>query len=98
MTQPILLDVPVRFWKCPSCPTVDRTQRVDVHTQYHNCPALGGAAIPLVEVHDIDDDPRARQILVPSQVGPGNAAVRTERMDGSNDCTVFPQPARAILS
>jgi hypothetical protein len=82
----LILEAPVRFWKCPSCGITDRTQKAEVHTQFHNCPALGGVSIPLVEVHDIDDDPRARQIAV-------QGAIRTERMDGSNDLTVFPRPA-----
>lgn len=94
----MLLDAPVRFWRCPSCPTVDRTQRADVHTQFHDCPALAGLNIPLVEVRDPDDDPRARQRSVQSEVGPGTAAVLTERMDGSNDCTVFPRPAELTIT
>jgi hypothetical protein len=86
----ILLDAPVRFWKCPSCGIADRTQQAEVHTQFHDCPAFGGASLPLVEVHDPDDRPRARQIAV-------DGAVRTERLDGSNDCTVFPAPAVATV-
>jgi hypothetical protein len=93
-----LLEAPIRFWKCPSCRLTDRTQRADVHTQFHPCPALGNVAIPLVEVQDPDAKVRARQIVVPSAVGPGNAAVRTERLDGSNDTTVFPRPAVAITT
>lgn len=89
----VILEGPVRFWKCPSCQATDRTQRSDAHTQFHNCPAIGGAAIPLVEVHDVDDKPRGRQLVVPSEYGPGTASVRTERIDGSNDVTVFPLPA-----
>ena len=50
-----VLEAPIRYWKCPSCLTVDRTQRADVHTQFHDCPALGNAAIPLVEVSDPDE-------------------------------------------
>ena len=87
----VLLDAPVRWWKCPSCRKEDRTQKAEVHTQFHDCPALGGLNIPLVEVHDLDDKVKARQLAT-------EGAVRTERMDGSNDCTVFPNPAVAITS
>ena len=93
-----LLEPPIRVWKCPSCGVTDRTQRADVHTQFHNCPAIGGACIPLVEVHDVDDKPNGRQLIVPSEVGPGMASVRTERGDGSNDTTVFAQPAVATTT
>ncbi len=93
MTNPIVLDTPIRFWKCPSCGTTDRTQRAEAHTQFHPCPSLGSVVIPLVEVHDIDDRPAARQVVVQSEFGYESAAIRTERIDGSNDLTVFPQPA-----
>lgn len=94
----MLLDAPVRFWRCPSCSTVDKTQRADVHTQFHDCPALGGLNVPLVEVQDSDDRPKARQLEVQSEYGYETASVLTERMDGSNDCTVFPQPAQITVS
>lgn len=90
-----LLEAPIRFWKCPSCDKVDRTQRSDVHTQFHDCPALGGVSIPLVEVQDLDDKVKARQVSVQSEYGYETASIRTERIDGSNDVTVFPRPAVA---
>lgn len=91
----VFLDAPVRYWKCPSCGVTDRTQRSDVHTQFHPCPAMGRVTIPLVEVRDVDDRPAGRQVAVQSEFGYQTAAIRTERMDGSNDVTVFPQPAIA---
>lgn len=93
-----LLDAPIRYWKCPSCLLTDRTQRSDVHTQFHNCPAINGACIPLVEVHDLDDKPDGRQVIVPNETGAGLASIRTERGDGSNDITVFARPAVAITT
>ena len=93
----VLLEAPVRYWKCPSCGCSAQTQRAEVHTEFHNCPAIGGVGLPLVEVHDVDDKPKGRQIIVPSEYGPGNAAVRTERLDGSNDVTVFPPTAVARM-
>jgi hypothetical protein len=91
-----LLDAPIRFWRCPSCGIVDRTQQSGIHTQFHDCPAMGGLNIPLIEVSDPDEAPRARQVAVPSEHG--TASIITERMDGSNDVTVFPQPARGTFS
>ena len=96
--RPVVLEAPVRFWKCPSCQTVDRTQKAEVHTQFHTCPAMGDISIPLVEVSDPDDKPRARQVAMQSEYGYDTASIVTERMDGSNDCTVFPAPARGVLS
>ena len=93
-----LLDIPVRWWRCPSCGVTDRTQRADVHTQFHPCPAMGNVSIPLVEVASPDDVPKARQVAVQSEYGYETAAVNTERLDGSNDCTVFPLPAVATIS
>jgi len=98
-----ILEAPVRFWKCPACSKQDVTQRSDVHTQFHECPALGGVTVPLVEVRDLDDKVQARQVTVFAEDYVGNAldnkvAVRTERLDGSNDVTVFPQPAVATGS
>lgn len=96
--QPPILQAPVRWWRCPSCQATDRTQRSDVHTQFHNCPALGNVAIPLVEVSDPDDKPDGRQVIVQSGNGANAASVRTERGDGSNDVTVFAQPAVATFN
>jgi hypothetical protein len=89
----VLLGTPVRWWKCPSCDVVDRTERNDVHTQFHPCRALNGANIPLIEVGSPDDKPNGRQVVVAREdyVGANSpvASIRTERGDGSNDCTVF---------
>lgn len=89
------LDVPTRYWRCPSCPAVAVTKRADAHTEFHDCLALGGLNVPLVEVNDLDDQPRARQLKVQSESGYEVASIRTERMDGSNDVTVFPRAAAA---
>jgi hypothetical protein len=84
-----MLNAPVRWWKCPSCGAMDRTQQIEHHTQFHDCPALGGVAVPLIEVGDLDARPDGRQVIVMREDGPGVASVRTEHGDGSNDCTVF---------
>jgi hypothetical protein len=91
----VVLEPPVRWWKCPSCPAVGRTQRHEFHVEFHECPALGKASIPLVEVASPDDEPKARHIAVEREDYAGDnftprvSAVRTERLDGSNDVTVF---------
>ena len=93
-----VLEAPVRWWKCPSCGAEDRTQRPDVHTQFHGCPALGGVTIPLVEVRHLEDKVKARQLVVQSEYDHGISSIRTERIDGSNDTTVFPRPAQITAS
>lgn len=93
--EALILDAPVRYWKCPSCRLTDRTQRPDVHTQFHECPALAGASIPLAEVSDPDDKPDAHHVVVQRNDGPEVASILTERGDGSNDCTVFAPAATA---
>lgn len=95
----IIFDAPVRWWHCPTCDTRDRTQQPGVHTQFHHCPALGGVALPMIEVRSCDANADGRQVVVEREdyIGRSNAspvsAVNTERGDGSNDCTVFPTVA-----
>lgn len=90
-----------RWWHCPSCALVDRTERADVHTQMHACPALGGIVIPLCRVSGPDANPDARHVLVLREDYVGRsgaspvAAIRTERADGSNDCTVLAPAAQS---
>lgn len=100
----LLLEPTVRWWKCPSCGTADQTQRSDAHTQFHNCPALGGMGVPFVEVTSPDADPNGRHVIVEREDYVGDsgadriASVRTERGDGSNDCTVFAPVAHARVT
>ena len=99
-----LLEPPVRNWKCPSCGLEDRTQRPDVHTQMHACPALSDLNIPLVEVKNFDDKVKARHVLVAREDYLGDdefagpiSGVSTDHMDGSNDATVFAPCAKMEL-
>ncbi len=98
----LLLNPVVRWWRCPSCNVTDRTERSDAHTQFHSCIALGGVTIPLVEVADPDARPDGRQLVVEREDYAGHAspiaAIRTERGDGSNDCTVFVPTATSSAS
>lgn len=97
-----ILVPPIHYWSCPSCGLQDRTQRSDVHTQMHNCPAIGNIAIPLVEVARPDAKVDARHVLVNRDDYAGDAnpltAIRTERGDGSNDVTVMAEVAQIKLT
>jgi hypothetical protein len=58
------LQPPPRWWKCPSCETVDRTFDPDPGSvQFHHCPAFSGAAIPLVEVKDFDSKLDVKRVV-----------------------------------
>jgi hypothetical protein len=98
------LDLPVRWWHCPSCGLRDRTQQAGVHTQFHACPAIGGVNLPMCEATgpDVAADARHTLVMRDDYIGNSNiglvapvAAVRTERGDGSNDVTVFAPTATA---
>jgi hypothetical protein len=97
-----LLQPPVKYWACPSCGLRDKTQQAGVYTQFHECPALGRVAVPLVEVRHPDDAPDGKHVVVmrDDYVGDSGAdpvaAIRTEHGDGSNDCTVYAPTARVI--
>lgn len=95
------LTPPTRMWHCPACDLRDETRKPGVHTQFHNCPANAGLGIPLIEVPSHDTRADGRQLTVQSEDYVGHAnplvAIRTERGDGSNDCTVFPIPAKMTL-
>lgn len=94
MTVPII-EAPIRHWHCPSCGVRDQTQRVEVYTQFHDCPAFAGAGIPLIEVAGPSEEARGRHVPVMGEhatAGLVMASIRTEREDGTNDCTIFPAP------
>lgn len=69
--KPTMIDAPVRHWACPACPVTDRTQRPDVHQQYHNCAGTGNLSLPLVEIHEPGAPADATHIpkLVPDKDG-----------------------------
>lgn len=102
MGREVLLEPPVRYWRCPSCTTLDRTQQFGAHTRMHDCPGHGGLNIPMCEVADPRDDPspsKVRHVVhgredfvggkAQEEYTPLVASVVTERADGSNDVTVF---------
>lgn len=96
MSDVPILDAPVRHWACPACDTTDRTQRPDVHQQYHECPGTGRLNIPLVEVHEHGARPDARHV---PQLGANGALTSIGTEHGPNslypgrvDRTVFLGP------
>ena len=107
MTE-LLLDAPIRWWRCPSCDVTSRTQRNDVHVQYHDCAAMNGLTMPLIETRDWDDKPDGVQRAVEREDYVGDEilnplagttmAVRTERADGSWDQTVYAATANVKIS
>lgn len=104
MTLPII-DAPVRWWRCPSCDVTSRTQRNDVHIQYHSCGAFNGLTMPLIETRDHDDKPDGIQRAVSREDYVGDEilnplagttmSIVTEHGDGSSDCTIY-APTAAI--
>lgn len=96
MSHEHILEPPVRYWACPSCDTVDRTQKPEAHLQFHACPGFSGANLPLVEVRHPDDKPDAKHFVSERQdfIGdetytPRIASIRTVHADGTEDLTVF---------
>ena len=98
----IILEPITKYWACPDCDVVDRTQRSEVESRMHNCGAYGFMTVPLVQVNRADDKPDARHTLleredyVGNEVGVGRyMSIRTERADGSYDQAVY-APVAAI--
>lgn len=96
------LNPPEHRWQCPSCLGLHVTREARPHTPMHPCPALGGLTAPFVEVHGTElAHGAARHVVVEREdyIGGSNAgrtmALRTERADGSNDCTVYAPTATA---
>lgn len=83
-------------WVCPNgCPTMDATQRSDVHQQLHPCRAMGGLMVPLVEqgmqvkvsVHEREDF-LGDEVVTTDDAGRPVMAVSITRDDGE-DRVVF---------
>lgn len=87
MSNAEILDAPVRHWRCPSCETYATTQKVEIHTEFHNCPGNGGLGVPLVEVTSPDDKADARHI---PQLGDGGVvtSIGTHHGSGRIDRTI----------
>jgi hypothetical protein len=99
----VMLEPPATFLRCPSCGQVGQTERVDARAM-HACPALSGLTAPLVKVKRPDDTPVERHLLIEREDYLGNSigvgrfmATRTERPDGSFDCTAYAPTAIGSL-
>lgn len=98
----MILNPPLTRWECPACHQRDVTTEPGAHSRMHPCGAMGGLTVPMVEVGpDGLGRHAARHVLVEredslngdtaptDEHGRPIMAVRTERADGSNDCTVY---------
>jgi hypothetical protein len=89
-----------QLWDCPKCGGVDRTFRVDVHSRFHACKALGGLTSPMVargvkadvRVHEREDYVGTED--VPLVDGRPISSVEIVREDG-NDVAVYAPTAYA---
>ena len=93
-----ILEVPVTHWACSACPVTSRTQKAEVHQEYHYCAGTGGLMVPLVEVHEPGAPADARHI---PQLSASGALTSIGTEHGANsvnpgrvDRTVFLGPAR----
>jgi hypothetical protein len=108
MAAPVL--DPTQHWQCPSCGAQHVTKEPRPHTPFHPCRAQKGLTVPYVVVDRGSELKKhaVRHVVVERgdfigrergvrHDGEGRAvmAVRTERADGSNDCTVFAPAAQA---
>ena len=93
----VILNPPTTWWKCPSCQAIDSTNRADVHSRMHSCPAFNNVTLPMEQVSSPDSPTvsRHREIeredYIGDEVGVGRTmSISTDRPDGSNDLVVFP--------
>ena len=103
MSVPIL-QPPLTRWECASCNAQDTTREARVHTRFHNCPAVGGALLPMTEagagsrvlLREREDYIGTDQVQM-IQGRPVMAAV-TEYADGRSDAAVFAPTATARVN
>jgi hypothetical protein len=105
-TRGVLLEPPLRTFACPSCDATHTVRDARPITPMHPCRGLKGLTAPYVETHGRD---LGRHAVRHTAVERGDyvngelvttdgddrpvMAVRTDRADGSNDCTVYVPPA-----
>ena len=94
-----VLQPPLTYWRCPTCRQTDASYEPPHSARMHACPALN-LTVPFVAVDKPDDLPDARHRVmeredyIGTELASPIMAVRTERGEGSNDCTVFAPTAR----
>lgn len=96
--QAVLLTPPTHRWQCPSCRGVDTSREVRPHTRFHSCPAHnmmttpfvllapGQTELPVAQVRHVEIE---REDYIGDENAGRIMALRTERADGSYDCTVY---------
>jgi len=85
-------------WVCPNgCPTVDVTQRADVHQKVHQCSAMSGLMVPLVEMGQNvkvtvveREDYLGDEVVTTDENGRPIMAVVTTRDDGEDRLVFAP--------
>jgi hypothetical protein len=99
----VILD-PSKRWQCPSCDAQHVTKEPRPHTPMHPCRGQGGLTVPYVEVIGTELGKRTHRHVQVEREDYMNGddagrvmAVRTERPDGSYDCTVYPPTATVIV-
>ena len=101
MSDAVILSPVIRWWRCPSCDHTDRTVKPGANEiAMHQCPALNGINIPLVEVSDWDVKPDAvheeheREDYTRNPDDGRVASIHTRHGDGREDATVLAPTAR----
>lgn len=100
MNVPILKP-PETFWECAQCAARDVTREAQPHTRFHNCPAFGGALLPMtvegagsrVLLREREDYIGTEKVQMIND-RPVMSAV-TEHSDGRVDAVVFAPSATA---
>jgi hypothetical protein len=96
-----ILQPPVIEWECSMCPAQDVTREARPHTRFHNCPAVGGALLPMtvkgagarVVLREREDYIGTEQVQMINE-RPVMSAV-TEHADGRVDASVYVPTATA---
>lgn len=100
----MILNLPRKLWGCGNCETMSMTQRSDVHTEFHNCPGMGGLSVPMVEegvrakvsVNDREDYVNGDNVQVDGNGRPV-MSITVEREDGI-DCAVYAPTASSVAT
>lgn len=101
MAQPHILDVKPTYWACTDCPERLTTHNPEPHTPLHPCLSerMKGLSVPFQEVPSETAEPTGRQRIVMRDDKPDTiSSVITDRPDGSNDATVFPETATITVA
>lgn len=99
----VILEPPEHRWHCPACGDRTVTRRADVHTQFHQCPALRGVLAPylpesvtgVLRVNEREDYVRDEIVQTDADGRPA-MSVTVTREDGE-DCFILAPTARGLV-